>query len=321
MLYGSQSKRGLLFPARLRGLLLSLIFLFSCIYLSGYNLSYESAMIQIYSHNPHSQYEQHIGQSLDERITEFQKSMGIYPIEKARIYIINDEKEYRRLSLGKAEIVELSSGFYDSKENLIRARSPEQVKENYVNLLLHEYIHWYIDLLFYNAPLWFHEGLATYHSQQIGYERYLIYLKESLINPSGNLFRLSYSYPERKQDWDGFYISSTMAVRFMQEQHTGKWEAFWARVSLEYKAGKKAHFNRTFSQGYTETLWDFHARFTAYSKRQGYIYLVVLINSLIIALLPFVMIIAAYKRRKKMKLLPDMPLIEEEQIEEKETKD
>ena len=53
------------------------------------------------------------------------------------------------------------------------------------------------------------------------------------------------------------------------------------------------------------------------SNGRVYIYLVVLVNSLIIALLPFVMIIAAYKE-KKMKLLPDMPLIAEKQIDQQD---
>ncbi|NLO43377.1 MAG: hypothetical protein GX106_00230 [Candidatus Cloacimonetes bacterium] len=310
----SRLERGLLPLARLRKLLLSLFFALSCLCLFGFSLYYESDLIEIYSHSPLSQSEQQLGKTLDSRITEFQKNMGIYPSEKASIYIIRDEKEYRSFSLGRAQIVEHSNGFYDSKDNVIRVRAPEHVKENYVNLLLHEYIHWYIDLLFQNAPLWFHEGLATSQSQPLGYERYLIYLRESLINPSGNLFRLSYSYPQRKEDWDGFYISSTMALRFMQEQHEKQWERFWSRVAQEYWAGKKAHFSRTFSQSYGETMWDFHTRFTAHSKRQGYFYLVVLGNSLLIALLPFVMLIAAHKRRKKMKLLPDMPLINDEEM-------
>lgn len=311
----SRSERGLLPLARLRMLSLSLIFALSCLCLSAFTLSYESDVIEIYSRTPLSQSEQQLGKNLDLRITEFQRNIGVYPYEKARIYIIGDEKEYRSLSLGKAEIVEFSNGFYDSKDNLIRVRAPEQVKENYVNLLLHEYIHWYIDLLFQNAPLWFHEGLATYHSQPLGYERYLIYLRESLINPSGNLFRLSYSYPQRKEDWNGFYVSSTMALRFMQEQHEKQWERFWAKVAQEYNAGKKAQFGRTFSQSYGETMWDFHARFTTYSKHQGYFYLVVLANSLLIALLPIVVLIAAHKRRKKMKLLPDLPLINDEEMD------
>lgn len=295
--------------------------LFSLSTLFGYSLSFSSPTHEIYSQSPKPEIEANIGRELDARISEFQMSLGIYPAEAVRIYIISDEKEYQRLSLGRGEIVEYSDGFYDGKEGVIRVRSHIHTQENYLNLLMHEYIHWYIEELFTGAPLWFHEGLATYHSRQFGYERYLLYLRESLINPSGDLFRLSHSYPKDKADWNGFYLSSTMAVRYMQEKHGESWQRFWHIVALEYKSGRKANFTRAFTHSYGTTLWDFHTSFTKHSKKQGYLYLIVLINSLILALLPVVMLIAARKRRKRMKLLPDLPHPEEPAPHEETAKD
>lgn len=269
---------------------------------------------ELYSNRPPNNADRALSDHLTQKIGDLQMRFGVYPDAKVKIYIIYSESEYQKLSQGKARIVEFSDAFYSGSEKAIYTRSKDQVLEDYLKILVHEYIHWYIDELFIGAPLWFHEGMATYFSDQVGYEKYLIYLRESLINPKSDLFRLGHKYPEEQADWQRFYLSSAMAARYMQDRYPDAWQGFWERVALSYRAGNRIRFSDAFINSYRITLWDFHARFGKHSKRQGYLYLVIAFNSLIFALLPFVMLIIARKRRQRLKNLPDLPLVEEPEL-------
>lgn len=254
---------------------------------------------------------------LEERAADLQMQLGVYTDEKAPIYIVASAAEYQRMSLGKATIVEFSDAFYNGKEGKIYIRSGDQVQDNYLNILMHEYIHWYLEQVFIAAPLWFHEGMATYYGGQLGYERYLEYLRATFWGKSGNLFRMSYTYPTDQADWGHFYISSAMALRYMETKHPQQWEHFWSLVAGVHREGKKIRFNQAFLQSYGQSLFEFNAGFERHSKRQGYLYLALALNSLIFLCLPFVMLIIARKRRKKMAQLPDLELVEEESEDER----
>jgi hypothetical protein len=270
----------------------------------------------LYSNKPASPADYDLSKALDGKIGDLQMQFGVYPDAKVPIYIVYGEDEYRSLSEDSASIVEFSEAFYNSKEGAIFARSKDQVSDNHLKIMVHEYIHWYIEELFIQAPLWFHEGMATYFSQQLGYERYLIYLKESLIQPQSDLFRMSYRYPENREDWPHFYLSSAMATHYMQDRFPAQWQSFWNQVAANNKAGKRSIFSQTFAQSYQTSLWDFHTSFGSYSKRQGYLYLFVALNTVVFAFLPFVMFAIARKRRRRMQGLPDLPLEDEADDEE-----
>ncbi len=268
----------------------------------------QSPYITLYSNNQKSSKDLYLGTILSEKIGDLQMQLGVYPESRVPIYIVYKAENFAELAQGKAEIVEFSDAFYSGTEKAIYIRSKDQVRENYLKILLHEYIHWYLDELIRGAPLWFHEGMATYLSGQMGYDRYLIYLKESLINPKSDLFRVGHKYPDDRADWSRFYLSSAMAVRYMQDRHELQWKRFWDAVAYSHKQGRSIRFSEAFVSSYRQNLWDFHQNFEAYSKRQGYLYLIIALNSFLFALLPFVMLAIARKRRRRMQLLPDLPL-------------
>jgi hypothetical protein len=253
---------------------------------------------------------QRIALLLDERIAELQMKVGIYPSEKPEIYIVQGEAEYQKLSLGKAEIVEFSDAFYSASENRIYIRSGEQVQQNYLKILLHEYIHWYLEQLFTETPLWFHEGMATYQSGQLGYDRYLMYIRESFLGKKGDLYRMSFRYPASREDWPMFYVSSAMALRFMEEKHPLAWQRFWEIVANSHREDQKIRFNQAFFSSYGISMYDFNRQFEHYSRRQGYLYLIVALNSLIFLCLPFIMLVVAAKGKRKMRALPELELDE-----------
>jgi len=293
------------FTARL---LLLWIMLWGIAYaLQSHSLIHQSSYHRLYSSRPATDATAALGKALDDRIGDLQMTLGIYPQNSVNVYIIHGGEAYQKLSGGRGKIIEFSDAFFSGDEGVIYVRSQDQISENYLHILIHEYIHWYLEELFISAPLWFHEGMATYFSGQMGYERFLLYLRESLVNPRSDLFRMGYQYPRNRQDWPRFYTSSAMAVRFMQEKHKPNWQSFWDYVALSHKRGQKIRFNEAFVRCYHTSLWDFQRSFERYSRRQGYLYLVVAANSLIFALLPFVMLLIARKRRRRMQKLPDLP--------------
>lgn len=253
---------------------------------------------------------------LDERIDELQSTISIYINEPAVIYIAKNNTSYQRLALGKAKIVEFSDAFYSGMDASIYIRPAVEIRESFSNTLLHEYIHWYLEKIFSHAPLWFHEGMATHFSGQMGFERYLYFLQQSFLGRSSDLFRMSYSYPDKQEDWQIFYLSSSMAVRFMNENKAQEWKHFWDMVASITRNGDKAAFNDVFGVAYRSNLYDFHIQFAAYVKRLRYQYLFWGINSILALLLPVVLIIGHRIKRKRMAMLPDFPELEEDDGED-----
>lgn len=280
----------------------------------AYQRVYSSELISIYSTTHQSASIHKLASMLEERIGKLQMDIGIYPRQTAEFFLISTEAEYQKISKGKAEIVEFSDAFYSAREERIYARGAEAVHQNYLKILLHEYIHWYLDQLFIDAPLWFHEGMATYHGNQLSYDSYLIYIRESFLGDKGNLYRMSYQYPASREDWPQFYYSSAMALRFMQNKHPKAWQDFWEIVAESHKQDHKIRFNQAFTNSYGLSLWDFHQAYERYSKRQSYLYLVIGINSLIFLSMPVIMLLVARKRRKRMLMLPDIEESGEEPI-------
>ncbi len=286
-----------------------------------YTLQHTTANLAIYAEAPVTGNLITSLNALDTRIDALQMSLGIYTDKQALIYLVKDHKSYQRLSLGKAKIVEFSEAFYSGKEGRIYIRPAGEIKESFTKTLLHEYIHWYLEGIFQHTPLWFHEGMAVQYSGQMGFERYVYFLQQSFFGHSSDLFRMSYNYPEKQEDWQIFYLSSSMAVRFMSEKREKEWSYFWELVSRHQREGKKAVFSECFSLAYRSNLYDFHLQFAAFVKRLRFQYLFWGINSLLAILLPLVLIMAHHQKRKRMALLPDLPEPVDEIDDSEESKD
>ncbi len=262
--------------------------------------------------------------SLNDRIDALQMSTGVYLDIRAEIYVVASRAEYQKLAQGKNSIVEFSDAFYSSREKRIYIRSADQIWENYGGVIVHEYVHWFLEEILMGAPLWFHEGMATMQGGQLGMDRYLYYVRERFWGNKMDLFQLAYDYPEQRKDWEMYYLSSYFAVKYMQDKDASSWRNFWGYVAANYRQGQKTRFTAALAGAYQTTLYDFNTDFAAASKKQAYIYLIIGINSILFSLLPIVVVIAMLKRRKKMRELPDLELpedeIEPEDEEDDETK-
>ena len=93
----------------------------------------------------------------------------------------------------------------------------------------------------------------------------------------------------------------------MQEKHLDQWGRFWDIVAAYHHQGQKVRFSEAFVTGYYTSLWDFHQTFERYSKRQGYLYLLVALNSLIFAFLAVLMPFAVARRGRRLRRMPDLP--------------
>ncbi|MBP9036754.1 MAG: hypothetical protein KBG38_03055 [Candidatus Cloacimonas sp.] len=288
---------------------------------ANYTLQLKTNNLVIYAESPISVPLETMLKSLDDNIDSFQMNIGVYLDLLAPVYLIENNTSYQTLSLGKAKIVEFSDAFYSGSEQRIYVRPLASIQENHRKVLMHEYIHWYLEQIFEQAPLWFHEGMATHYAQQVGFEQFIYYLEQSFLGKKSDLFRLSYSYPEKKEDWSLFYLSSAMAVRYMSEKKPKEWQDFW-ELAASYKRKKtKASFTDCFVRAYRTTLYDFHKEYSQYTKRLSYQYLFWSFNALLAILLPIILFIAWRIRKKRMAALPDLPLPEDEIINEDETID
>ncbi len=295
---------------RARKFWLGLLFLLLFIPLTAadsYALIYKTRNLAIYATDPLGTGLQDTFNRLDSRIDELQMNLGIYVDARAEIRIVKDHKSYQQLALGKNKIVEFSNAFYSSREQRIYIRSATEIAESYLQVLMHEYIHWYLEKIFNHTPLWFHEGLATGYSGQMGFERYLLFLRYSFFGRHSDLFRMSYSYPENRSEWELFYLSSSMAVTYMRQKREKEWNSFWTLVSEQYRSGNKADFTHSFNRAFHSDLFSFHHQFRKYIKSLKVQYLIFSINGLLAMLLPFVLIAAHFRKRRRIATLPDLP--------------
>lgn len=246
-------------------------------------------------------------------VDKLQMELGIYTEGRVPIYVIPDANTYHLLSRGKEEIVEFSDAFYSTKDKVIYIRSRDQISELYQKVLVHEYIHWYLDQVLVDAPLWFHEGMATYYAGQMGYERYLEFIRARFWGIRTDIFLQAYSYPKAREEWSQYYLSSYFALQFMRDKKPEHWKIFWDKVSANWHRQEQTEFMDAFKSAYLTTLWDFSKDYDRYSKRLALQYIAVAVNSILIALLPFVLLIAHYRRRRRRNLLPDLPIPEDEE--------
>ncbi len=266
-------------------------------------------VIRIFADDRHESYAKNVAEQLSIKIHSMHREIGIYPRQTADFVIVPSRPAYQALTQNKAKIVEHSDAFYSASDRTIYIRSPEQISDNYLKILMHEYIHWYVDYTFGRAPLWFHEGMAVEYSYQFGYERYYLFVRSTFWGDKLRLNEMYYRYPEHKKDWNLFYLTSAFVIKYMRDEQPEAWKRFWDFAARE----PQASFSNAFYYAYAVSANSFAGGFDAYAKRIGWQYLFIGINGLVFALLPVIMVFGFYKRRRKQNRLPDLPLVTDEE--------
>jgi hypothetical protein len=270
-----------------------------------YRLQASNELLQVYTNPKLSNLAQQILKPLSDRVFSMQAELGIYSSTPAAIYIVPNRISYQSLAYGKEKIVESSDAFYSMRENRIYVRTPDQINDLYIKVLMHEYIHWYINSVFINAPLWFHEGMATYYSGQMGYDHYLRFIRARWWGHNTDLGLMLNSYPESKQDWAMFYLTSTYAIKYMKDVNERQWKNFWDYSAYQVRQHSQAVFSNVFFYTYNTSFTDFSTAFSRYTKRLSYQYIFIAVNAVVFGSAPVFLILAYLKKRSRHKLLPD----------------
>jgi hypothetical protein len=294
---------------------LSLFLLLAAFLHCDYTLIAKSRYVSIYGSGRTAESTLKLRQELDEGIDEIQMQTGVYVDGGPDIYIVPDDVAYKQLTQEHQGIVEFSDAFYSSAEGRVWIRPLESLKSNYIKVLIHEYTHWYLDQLFAGATLWFHEGMACLFANQLSLESYVRFTRDCFFGQPADLFRMGYQYPESPSQWQTYYLSSLFAVTYLQENYPEGWKTFWTIAANTHKAGQKTPFIAAFNYSFNTTLFDFNRQYQDYLKHKAWKYLFIGINSLIFSLLPFVLLIAYFRRRKRMKQLPDLPLPQDVELD------
>lgn len=271
---------------------------------------------RLYCHPVNDAIARQLERPLSLRIDKLQITLGVKPAETVDIEIIPDRQTYQFLTVGKGRIVEFSEAIYDRNERRIYVRSPDQVNDDYLLILLHEYIHWLVDSIFLDAPLWFHEGMATYFSGQFGFEKHVQFLQMRFWGRYLPLSEMRHIYPKDQPDWQLFYLTSSFSMHYIMNKRIDDWNRMWDKIALKEGINRRLLFYPFFQQSFNQSVSDFTRDYDRYARRLAYLYIFYGINALIFTLLPLFILIGWWKRRRRMRQLPDPSI--EESIEDEE---
>jgi len=272
-----------------------------------------------------SAYASLIVRSLHQRINSFQMKLGVYPFHLLQIVILPDRNEYRKITSGKGKIVQSSEAFYSPNEKVIYVRSPDQMAlQKYDDVLMHEYIHWFLDETMQDVPLWFHEGMAFYYSGQYGFQAYYQFTRYRFMGYHISLNDMKFSYPADRNYWNMFYLTSAFAVSYLESKRNLQWLRFWDIVGFYYNRSvdmrpAKVDFIDVFHQAFGTSIYSFSKEYDKVLRRYSWQFPLVGINALIFSLLPLILVLGWLRNRSRMQALPELE--DDESDEETELTD
>jgi len=273
-------------------------------------LVWKQGNIRVWASPKDKAYADYIVEKLNSRIESFQMHLGVYPERYLILKILPNEKEYRSVTSGKGKIVESSKAFYSPRENVIYVRSPEQLSRfTYDDVLMHEYVHWFLNETLSNTPLWFHEGMAMYYSGQFGFESYINFTRYRFMGYRLSLNQMMHNYPDERYKWDMFYLTSVFAVNYLLSSRNREWQRFWDSVGYKYNRyshrGEKIDFIDAYNHAFKSDMYELNREFDKVLSRFGWQFPLVGINALILAFLPLIIILGWIKNRRKLNALED----------------
>jgi len=226
-------------------------------------------------------------------IEKFQRKIGLYPDIPVKIYIAEDQKDYLSIINKNMKIMEFSQGFYSSKTNTIYIRNPQKIRGfiKIRKLVLHEYIHLFINYYWKNPPLWFHEGMAVYFSDDLSYDRELNFIKNYILGNSLCLEEMKFRYPKNRIEWESFYAKSALAVKYLFAKKRQEFYTLWDN------ALPSRDFDKIFLQSFYFTTKDFSNFFEEYSKTHFRAGILLASTGIIWGILPLIFIIGVIRRK------------------------
>ena len=253
-------------------------------------------------------YIDNIKSELSDRIVKFQFEIKSFPDIDIVINVAPDKATYSSWVRGKEKVFENSSAFTNLKTYEIFIKNPTQFSDSrkFINVLLHEYIHIFIDYHFKDAPLWFHEGMANYFSEKQTLNQTFNYVRNNAFNKNYLLIKYAYRYPEQKANIEPYYFQATLIIKRTYED---KMKNF---INLFYYAEEHSRFSdaflAAFGKSQEEFLRNFEKEMNNFFKTHFYIGIMLLTWSLF----PIFLIIAKIKQNRRTKRLLQKWEIEEQ---------
>jgi hypothetical protein len=226
-------------------------------------------------------------------LDDFHRQLGQYPELPIMIIILSDEEEYYEYAQTSSEIIEFSRAFYSPRTGTIYLRDPRE-QQNFVQInriLLHEYIHHFVNHYWVNEPLWFTEGMAVYFSGDLNMDREINFVKNYILGNSLKLEQMKYNYPENMIEWESFYAKSGLAVKYLFKNNYREFLTFW-----EYGA-RGLNFESAFLHSFYMTPRDFSLLFEDYSKKHFTTEILLASTSLIWGILPLILMIGWIRKK------------------------
>ncbi len=271
---------------------------------------YFSGNVHIYSKSTNQKLANKLAAQLHSDIIQFQKQIGSYDNKPVKIIMAESADEYRKWTQRSSAIIEFSQAFYNNQNKLIYLRDPGELRTllRIRKILLHEYIHHFINNHIKDPPLWFHEGMAIYFSHDMSINREFNFAKNYILGNSVPLELMKYSYPKNRIEWESFYAKSGLAIKYLFTQRKNSFYQFWDEVK------KEGNFNSAFIKSFYFTPKDFSALFEEYAKSHFRAEIFMASSSLIWGFMPLILIIAVI--RKKIKTKKKELEVEKMEIEE-----
>lgn len=237
-------------------------------------------------------YAHYLIKKVDDRISNFQETIGFYPDKPLSVVIAPDKSYYNHIAGQIGPIGEESQALFTSAHNIVYIRSPRDASsfQGIDDTIMHEYLHYFVNMNYYDAPLWFHEGMAVYFSGQYNWEMGYVLAKSYLIRTAQPLSEMN-RYPENRLEWQSFYAKSAMAVRYLFMEHRDQFTRFW-------QLSERTHsFPTAFYQAFFYTLQAFGRDADDTIKRQMIGYMILVISGLLWAALPIVLVLGYFRKR------------------------
>ena len=244
-------------------------------------------------------------------IDVFQRAIGFYPQIKGEIVIAPDRDYYQEIVSGYSGVIEFSEAVYRSIDKRIYVRNPRDLRDftRLRRIILHEYVHLFLDTHFYNVPLWFHEGMAVFFSRDLSFERELLYARDYLLGNSLTLNEMSREYPANRVRWESFYAKSGLAVKYLYTRHREEFYSLW-----EY-TDSPSNFYLSFFKAFNLTPRQFSTLLEEHLKRRFRIEMLLAFSGIVWGVLPFILLLAWLRKKwlnRKIKLAWETPPPQEE---------
>ncbi len=226
-------------------------------------------------------------------IETFQQKIGWYPDLAVNIKIAASQAEFLELAKTNTSIIHKANAFYDLQNKCIVLHHPRNkpIFHKIRRILMHEFIHLYVDAKWENAPLWFHEGMAVYYSGGLAWHQEYLYLTSYLFKNNLHLSKMRSAYPQNEITWELFYAHSASTVHFLSKFHKDNWQRFWDNSN--------PNWDTAFHQSFLLNEKSLEKLLTRHNSYSLWLVALVFVSSLIGLLMPLLLIIAWLRRMYK----------------------